>query len=99
MEKMNKQQCLLHLLRISDHLKYVAHHQVVTRYVLESLLLDNRLDLPLYKEISDIISANKLLEHDHLFHTWAKEQKAALTHSEPPPAKVFISARPKPRKF
>lgn len=90
---MTEEETLLHLLRISEHLKYVAHHQVVSRYVLESLQILELLPLEVYKKVNDIVSGNKLLEYDYLLIKWKESQKALLTlqESAPQATKVHVS--------
>jgi hypothetical protein len=99
--KMTEDEVLLHLLRVSEHLKYVAHHQVVSRYVLESLQMLELLPLDVYKKMNDIVSANKLPEYDHLLAKWKAQQLALMKVQEvaPQATKVHVSVRPKPRRF
>lgn len=98
---MTKAQCLLHLLKVCDHWKHVAHYQAVARYVLESLRIDNRIDETLYAEVSVVIASGNLLEHDRLLIDWQAEQDALKQAQvkKPEQKKLFVSIRPKPRNY
>jgi hypothetical protein len=100
---MTKPECLLHLFKLTNHFKFTAHPQLVSRFVLESLRIDERIDASVYAEVDEVVKTNSLLEHDKIWFHYLAQIEALRKANEPPEApkvtKIHVSIRPRPRRY